>query len=96
MMTNQEMNVLLQKEVSREVIEKKEPSLSGAFIDEVSEGVEIFLTLVTGCEVSFFLFMTIALGFTIPYLSPAGLIFIARSLQNYKQELRQLREASEA
>ncbi len=92
MMSNQEINASLQEKVVREVIEKKEPSLSGEVIDEVSEGVEGFLTLIMGCEVSFFLIITIALGFTIPYVSPAGLIFIARALQKYRQKLHQLRE----
>ena len=92
MMSNLPINTLLQKKAVIEVIEKKQPSPSREVIDEVSEGVEGFLTLLTGCEVSFWLTITIALGFTIPYLSPVGLIFIGRTHQKYKQKLRQLRE----
>jgi hypothetical protein len=92
-MLKQELPTISPEKIELEKIEVKE--FSGEFINEVSEGVESFLTIVTVCEISFLLIVTIALLFTSPLVSPVGIGFITHLIRHYRKKLRELRDESE-
>lgn len=71
----------------QEEIAEKQPYPE--LIDEVSEGVNCCIMLITICDIIPLLILTIALLFTIPPLAPLGIIGIAVLIH---QSLKKLKE----
>ena len=92
-MSEREIATLTAQNIEIEKIEINETSAE--LIDEVSEGVGSFLTLITICEGSFWFMVTVALLYTFPILSPVGILSIAHLLHNYKTKLRKLNDDCE-
>lgn len=94
-MTQQKLPTDLSPEIINDNFRKKEPILEVEEIDEVTEGVTGFLTLVTVCEFVFFLSLTIGLVLKLPRLSPIGIVLICHSLSRYWKKLKTLSDSSE-
>ena len=89
-MLEQQLTTLLRQKIEIEKIEEVKES-SAELIDEVGVGVEGFLTLIAVCEGSFWLIVSVGLLFTLPLLSPVGMVFIIRLIGQYRMKLGELR-----
>ncbi len=87
-MSKQEFHTLLPAKVTSNEFEEREPSPE--FIDELREGVECFVFLITICDVFLLSIFTIALLVTLPLLSPVGILFIIHRINHYFNNLQKL------
>ena len=87
-MSKQEFHTLSPTKVTSDEFEEREPSAE--FIDELREGVECFVFLITICDVLLLSIFTIALLVTLPVLSPVGILFIIHLINHYFNNLEKL------
>jgi hypothetical protein len=94
-MTQQKLPTDSSPEIIHDNFLEREPILEVEEIDEVTEGVTDFLTLVTVCEFLSVLSFTIGLVLKLPRLSPIGIVLICHSFNRYFKKLKTLSDSSE-